>query len=377
MGKRGNGEGSIYKDARGFYRASLSLPNGKRRSFSGKTREEVATELVKALGARNAGLPVPGVRLTTAKYLTDWLEDTVRPTQKPLTYEKYRGVTLNHILPAIGKVPLSRVGPEHVQKIQTAMTAKGLSPATIRGMRTTLSAALSRAERWNLVPRNPVRLVDAPRSEDKEPRVLQPDEATAFLQAARGDDMRNLFATMLATGLRPGEARGLRWADVKASSIEVRQQVLELKDETPTTSKRKRARIRTFGAPKSTHGRRSIPLIPMAQAALQAQRSQVAEMPLRGVQDLVFPGADGQPLCARTVRDHFARIARAAGISDATPHTLRHSTGTYLLAAGVPDRIVQAILGHGSAAVTRQYQHVLPSMLVEAGERLAEFWAAR
>ena len=47
---------------------------------------------------------------------------------------------------------------------------------------------------------------------------------------------------------------------------------------------------------------------------------------------------------------------------------------TYLLAVGVPDRVVQDILGHGSAAMTRLYQHVTPSMLVEAGEALAGFW---
>jgi integrase len=122
-----------------------------------------------------------------------------------------------------------------------------------------------------------------------------------------------------------------------------------------------------FDAPKSKHGRRSIPLIPLAIAALQAQRSHLAELPVRHVRDL-FPADSGEPL--------VARIARQAGIKDATPHTLRHSTGTFLLAAGVPDRIVQAILGHGSADMTRHYQHVLPSMLIDAGARLAQFWEA-
>jgi len=90
-----------------------------------------------------------------------------------------------------------------------------------------------------------------------------------------------------------------------------------------------------------------------------------------------FPGELGQPLVSRTLRDHFTRIAAQAGVEGATPHTLRHSTGTFLLAAGVPDRIVQAILGHGSAAMTRHYQHVLPSMLADAGQRLALFLEAQ
>jgi site-specific recombinase XerD len=119
----------------------------------------------------------------------------------------------------------------------------------------------------------------------------------------------------------------------------------------------------------------------MAISAPGAQKGRVAAKrlhmgPLWQDHDLVFPGELGQPVVSRTARDHFARLAIHAGISDATPHTLQHSTGTFLLAAGVPDRIVQAILGHGSAAMTRHYQHVLPAMLTDAGARLAQFMQA-
>jgi len=239
-------------------------------------------------------------------------------------------------------------------------------------MRTALSAALSQAEKWGLVARNSVRLVDAPRTDDAEPRVLDPEEASAFLSAAKNDvEMEYLFTTMLYTGLRPGEARGLRWTDVQldssAPAIQVRQQMVELK-----------GKRRVAGEPKSKHGRRSIPLIPPALTALRAQKRHMAELHMHAGpqwrdQDLVFSGELGQPLVSRTVRDHFTRIAKQAGIANATPHTLRHSTGTFLLAAGVPDRVVQAILGHGSAAMTRHYQHVLPAMLSDAGARLAQF----
>ena len=84
--RRGNAEGSIYRDARGFYRAAVSLNNGKRKYLSGKTRDEVAKKLTAALDAHDKRLPVPGLRLTTARYLTDWLADTVKPSRKPLTY---------------------------------------------------------------------------------------------------------------------------------------------------------------------------------------------------------------------------------------------------------------------------------------------------
>src|SRR6266542_3065982 len=106
MGKRGNGEGSIYQDSRGLYRAAVTLENGKRKYLSGRTRQDVARKLNAALESREKGLPVPGQRLTTAAYLNDWLENTVKPSQKPLTYEKYRQVVATHITPALGRLPL-------------------------------------------------------------------------------------------------------------------------------------------------------------------------------------------------------------------------------------------------------------------------------
>jgi integrase len=178
----------------------------------------------------------------------------------------------------------------------------------------------------------------------------------------------------VATGLRAGEARGLRWADVDldaaAPAIQVRQHVIEVPGQG-----------RMFEAPKSQHGRRTIPLIPIAVSALQAQHRRVSEMRLRAGplwqgNDLVFPAELGEPLLSRRLRDRFTRIARQAGLKNVTPHTLRHSTGTFLLAAGVPDRTVQAILGHGSAAMTRHYLHVMPAMLTDAGSRLVQFLAA-
>ena len=388
MGRRGNGEGSIYdrvqrrvrKDGtvveKTIWCASVSLDFGQRKVIYGNTREAVADELLKILGARKGGLPVPGVRLTTARYLDGWLEDTVKLSRKPLTYEKYRGNIQKHILPVIGKVPLSRLGPQHVQKVQARMLARGLSPATIHAIRTVLSAALSQAERWELIARNPVGLVEPPRLNDVEPRVLEAAEASALLEAARGDELEHLIALLLATGMRSAEARGLRWTDVhlagSAPHLDVRQQVLELESlEQPQGAMRKRRRPRrlVFDTPKSSHGRRTIPLVPLAVAALQAQRARVRATG----SVLVFAGDDGQPLTSKILYSNFGRIAATAGITGATPHTLRHSTGTFLLAAGVPDRVVQDILGHGSAVMTRHYQHVTPSMLSDAGARLGSF----
>ena len=65
------------------------------------------------------------------------------------------------------------------------------------------------------------------------------------------------------------------------------------------------------------------------------------------------------------------RLLKEAGLPKFTPHALRHSTATYLLAAGVPDRVVMEILGHSSITMTTRYEHIMSTMLADAAERLS------
>jgi integrase len=114
--------------------------------------------------------------------------------------------------------------------------------------------------------------------------------------------------------------------------------------------------------------------------------------------DFVFVSELGEPLRATSVEAIFKRHLTKAGLlpalrrcrscrgtwhtqpnaecskpkaMDPTPHSLRHSTGTYLTAAGVPDRVIMAILGHSSPRMTARYQHVMSSMVASAAESLA------
>jgi integrase len=91
--------------------------------------------------------------------------------------------------------------------------------------------------------------------------------------------------------------------------------------------------------------------------------------------DLVFPNELGEPLPYQRAATRFKQLCARAGIAGRyTPHCLRHSAGTYLTAAGVPDRVVMEILGHSSLDMTRHYQHVVSTMLEDAGRRLDAFF---
>ena len=89
--RRGKGEGSITQlpDGRWQARIDLGYVNGKRKrkSLYGKTREEVAKKLTRALADHQRGLPLPDERLTVEQFLHRWLEEVACPSVRPRTYE--------------------------------------------------------------------------------------------------------------------------------------------------------------------------------------------------------------------------------------------------------------------------------------------------
>src|SRR5262249_10079032 len=85
-GRRGNNEGSITQLSDGRWQARLTLENGQRKAYYGKTRAEVQQKLTVVLHDRDKGLPVGmDERQTVAQYLVGWLE-TIKPTIRPRTW---------------------------------------------------------------------------------------------------------------------------------------------------------------------------------------------------------------------------------------------------------------------------------------------------
>src|SRR4029077_13302697 len=92
-----------------------------------------------------------------------------------------------HLKPTIGKLPLDKLTPLHVQQLLNGRIARGLSPKTVRYVRGTLRTALNQAMHWGLISRNAAALVAGPRVERYEIQPFTPSEARAFLAAIKGD----------------------------------------------------------------------------------------------------------------------------------------------------------------------------------------------
>ncbi|MDQ4105020.1 MAG: site-specific integrase [Actinomycetota bacterium] len=175
-----------------------------------------------------------------------------------------------------------------------------------------------------------------------------------------------LWLLLVMTGLRCGEALGLRWSDVDLGSGTMRVR--------RTLQKIDREFI--FGEPKSRRSRRIVTLPAVCIQALQHHREITAARADVGQRhplphqppDLIFITKTGRPIDPRSVNKAFERLLERAAISPSRVHDLRHTCASLLLLDGASDREVMELLGHSSTNITMNiYAHVLD----ESKRRLA------
>jgi integrase len=366
MSKRGNGEGSIYEHKRGGkkigYRGAYTVYTSsgpKRRYVTGKTRDEVHDKLIEAMGNRAQGLHFDAGTLTVGEYVTRWLNDSVRGTVRPSTFEVHRHMIEPHIVPTLGRLKLKDLNPAHVRGFYREKLDSGPSAATVRKMHSVLRKALKEAVLDGLIPRNACEAVKAPKVERKEIMPLDREQARALLEAASGDRLEALYVLAVHTGMREGELLGLKWEDV-----DLERSVLRLR----------RALVRegsktALGDLKTPKSRRSVRLTAVATDALRGHlERQLAEMERMGslyqAGGLVFATEHGTLINPSNLRNRsFKPLLKRAGLPEICFHDLRHTCATLLLSQGTHPKLVQELLGHATIAMTLDtYSHFLPSM---------------
>ena len=365
MRKAGNGEGSIRNkkrsDGRWEARYTVMIDGAwKRRSVFGRTRDEVAKKLRAALSARDAGAQPVSAKETVASYLETWLKGAAS-TLRPRTQASYRQIVSDHLITELGRIPLTRLQPHHVQALNQRLLSDGKAPKTVRNVHLVLHRALEQAVRWRLVNVNVAHLIDPPRVQPKEMQAFSADEARQVLAAARGDDLEALWWLALTAGLRQGELLALRWADVdvERGSVRIVASMVRIAGQPPQ-----------LGEPKSRRSRRQVEL---SAGALDALRRHRTANPSIGY---VFARTDGRPLSVTTTWKRWRRLLAAAGVRAIRFHDARHTAATLLLSRGVHPKVVSEMLGHSTVAITLDvYSHVTPAMHREAARVMDEVLA--
>jgi integrase len=381
-GRRGNGEGSIYQRASdGLWLAVITVGyteagKPKRKSYSGRTRPEVAEKLKVALRDQQLGtLPTAPDRQVIGEYLEYWLENAARRTVRARTHESYETIVRLYIAPewrkagkdtrGLGKLRLAKLAGQDVEAWLNRLLARGLSARTVEYALTVLRRALGHAVKLGLIQRNVALLVDPPRVVQKEMRALTPQEARSFLDAVRGDPLEALYTVAVALGLRRGEALALRWQDV-----DMERGTLAVNGS-----------LQRFGGKlqisetKTPRSRRTITMPTVVRDAFRAHRVRQLEqrMAARKWQEtgLVFTTSTGTAVEPRNVVRAFKAALQRAGLPDIRFHDLRHTAASLLLAQGVHPRVIMETLGHSQFGTTMNlYSHVTAELQRDAADRM-------
>lgn len=363
MAKRGNGEGSIYRRKRdGRWVASVSIA-GKRKVYYGDSRGEAREWLTAALRSRQQGLLMAGPAQTVERYLNRWLEESVRTSVRPRTYESY-DLNVRRLVPHVGKLRLSALSPAVIQGAYGALVKRGLSHRSVGQAHAVLHTALRQALLWGLIARNPTEAVAVPRAHRREMRTLTDDQLRLLFEATQSSRLHALWVLLVTTGLRLGEALGLTWPDVdlERGALTVRRALQRLP-------------MRLGGVvlvePKTDRSRRTVYLAAGTVAVLAKHRARQAKERLAASERFVFTGVTGRPLDGSVVSHQFHRALSLAGLPRLRLHDLRHTAATHLLARGVHPKVVQDLLGHSTISLTLDtYSHVSPALQAQVPEHM-------
>jgi integrase len=337
----------------------------KRRGF--RTKRDAERALRDLLQDLDQGTYVGPSALTVGEYLLEHWLPLVRLRVRPTTYHHhYEWAVNNHIVPHLGDVKLQELREHHVERLHAHLHAHGradgrggLSTKTIRLVHGVLRKALNDAV-GRYIDRNYAALVSAPRDQRPEIVVWTEDALSDFLTDAAADRLSALWLLLATTGMRRGEALGLKWSDLEwpcngdSGWVTVRRALTLVNNQPHLTM------------PKTRTGARRIALDLHTVAALRRHRQQQANeralaAELWQEQGLVFCRQDGTPLHPWSVSRRFRTLARRAGLPPLTLHGMRHTYATLSLVAGVPPQVLSRRLGHAKVEITLGiYGHLLP-----------------
>ena len=374
--------------------------------------------LLEMIAARETARPMPDDRMTVGKWLVTWLKAQEARGLRPNTLRAYeRNVRL--LLPELGSIPARKLRSTTVETILQAFP-----PATAAGIRSVLSTAIKDAMRAGHVQTNEAALARAPRTAKR--KLVAPDTATvrAILSELEGHRLSALYVLLAGTGLRIGEATGLRWEDVDGLSPRDDGRgtgpVVQDSDAGGTASVQRsdamgratdgaripgRDAVRIDGDggvrggagggtasltvryqlqringehvltdPKTDTAGRIVHLPPVLQAALRSHKArQAAERLAAGRKwrkaDLVFTTAEGEPVAESTAQWVLSQACKRAGVRHVSPHDLRRYVASQLADALGRDA-AQRVLGHSAPMQTEGYITTRDAMLARAADAM-------
>jgi integrase len=330
----------------------FSLTTYGTRPKAEKAAEGFAAQVRAKMKAAKFKLDAPEARITLQQLANETL--TLQGNRKDSTMALYRSLLTNHLSPApLARMMITAITPHDIKVFLN--NVEGLAHSSTKTLLQAVQTVLSSAVERQLILRNPanrlrkaVRISDEERAAELEHlQVLTVDQVSDLLDGiaalhGAGSPLHTLFVLLSRTGLRIGEALALKWDCVNLASrtITVKRNISKGKLSTP-----------------KTHQRRDVAITPHLLAALTRLHTS------SDAHAFVFANPrDGGFLKYRNVLtttwDPATTTMRLGRI---TPHILRHTVASQLLAAHTSLLYVSQLLGHADPQFTlKVYGHLLP-----------------
>jgi integrase len=325
------------------------------------------------------GAHVEPSRLTVGRFMVDlWLPAMEATGLRATTLASYRGLVRNHVVPRVGGLRLQALRGDVLNRLYAELLADGavdheggLSPASVRRVHAVLRKGLADAVRWGLVVRNAADEADPPKqggAGERRHQTWTADELGQFLTATAEDRHAPLWRLLASTGMRRGEALGLRWCDVdlEAGRAAIRQTLVTVNYQVQLST------------PKTARGRRSVALDAATVQALRSWKAaQAGERVALGLgarpdDALVFTREDGALIHPGRITKRFAELVAHIGLRPIRLHDLRHTHATLGLAAGINPKKMSERLGHSTVAFTLDvYTAAVPELDHDVAETIA------
>ena len=314
------------------------------------------------------GVFVEKAKISLSDWFEVWMKEYKKNRIKEGTYVNYQHYYNSTIKDRFGDKRLSDIRGEHIQKLYNDLLKEGYALSSIKIVSAVLNGCFEQAYRNGIIERNPVKLADLPRqTERKERQAMTKEQQTLFMKYAEGSYLYNFYAVLLRTGLRNGEARGLKYSD-----IDKKQGVLHVQ----RTLKYIERKGYFEDTPKTKTSKRDIPLTDDIIKLLDTQL-HYWNFEVEVIGRYLFCNEYGKPLSRERVQAEIDRIIAKIHKDGyefpyITPHIFRHTFATRAIEAGMPPQVLKTILGHSSLAMTMDlYSHVMPDVKTEEMNKIA------
>lgn len=393
--RKNNGDGTIYENNGRWYAAIQigNKPDGKPqlKRFSAKTERDVKRKLKEFKQQQGKFNKSSISKKTTVKeYFEHWLYDYKYYQLKDQSFDRLESVVNKHIIKEIGGYQFAQVKQEDIQAIINKKQQENLSYSTIKkiydAFRACYNYDYNKGESERLCSSNPVYNITINQKKLKTKKIIQTftDEEVkkikneiyiTYSNGIRKYPYGEAYLLILNTGLRAGEALGLRKnIDLQSRKIYIGQTLVTTKnrdskgriDKPNSDNKIKQTKI-VEGAKNKSSNR----WIYLNENAIKYIES-LKKLPSKDDCNALIVNKNGEQVTMQAFIRQFETILKNAGIKDNKNnkrglHTLRHTFATNLFKSGVDVKVVSKILGHSTVTITYDtYIHIIESLEVDA-----------